>query len=79
MLFLIVYSRRNQELLAFTTYQDSEEEVAQKDRLSAELAADHDQVEALLLRAGSEAAVRSSHARYFQDASSLLEGLRNSA
>ncbi|MDP9025388.1 MAG: hypothetical protein M3N13_08450 [Candidatus Eremiobacteraeota bacterium] len=80
MIFLLVYSRRSRELRCFKQYPDSEFERAEYDRLQAELdAATEGDIESLLLRATDEAAVRSSHARYFENASSLLRDLRNGA
>lgn len=80
MIFLLVYSRSGRELRRFKAYSDSEFSRAEHDRLQAELDAGTDgDVESLLLRANDEAAVRSSHARYFENASSLLGDLRKGA
>ncbi len=80
MIFLIVYSRKSRQLQLFKEYADSASDVAERDRLKAELdAGDQGDIESLLLRANDEAAVRSSHARYFEDASSLLRDLRKGA
>lgn len=80
MIFLVVYSRRSQGLRLFKKYSDDEVELAERDRLQAELEAGTEaDLESLLLRAEDEAAVRSSHARYFENASSLLRDLRKGA
>lgn len=80
MIFFILYSRRSQELRDFRTFHDDEEEVAQGRRLEAELAArPDDDMEALLLHAVNESAVRASHARYFENATSLLRDLRTNS
>jgi hypothetical protein len=80
MIFLVVYSRQTQTLLLFKQFSDMDSDVAERERLEAELDAGADgDVEALLLRARDEATVRSSHARYFEDASSLLRDLRKGA
>jgi hypothetical protein len=80
MIFLVVYSRTTQVLQQFRSYPDSNEEQAQADRLDAELnARPSDHIEALLLRAEDEQAVKNSHSRYFRDASTLLSELRHSA
>jgi hypothetical protein len=80
MIFLLVYSRDTQELRLFKGFADSESDRAERDRLQAEIDAGAEgNVESLLLRAKDEAAVRSSHARYFENASSLLRDLRKGA
>jgi hypothetical protein len=80
MIFLIVYSRKTRELRLFKEYADRDSGIAERHRLQAELdAGDDGDIESLLLRASDEAAVRSSHARYFEDAPSLLRDLRKGA
>jgi hypothetical protein len=80
MIFLLVYSRTTQELRLFKGYADEDSDLAERDRLQAELdAAGDGDIESLLLRAEDEAAVRSSHSRYFEDATSLLRDLRKGA
>ncbi len=80
MIFLLVYSRSTRELRLFKKYADVDSELAERDRLQAELdAGAEDDIESLLLRANDEATVRASHARYFEDASSLLRDLRKGA
>ncbi len=80
MIFLVVYSRTTRELRLFQAYADSDSDTAERDRLQAELDAGAEGgIESLLLKAPDEAAVRASHARYFEDASSLLRDLRKGA
>jgi hypothetical protein len=80
MLFLIVYSRRTQRLLQFQGFSDAAESDAQKARLQAELDADPaGAIESVLIRASSEAQLRNSHARYFENAGELLRDLKKGA
>ncbi len=80
MIFLIVYSRTAGKLLKFSAFAEDEIVRAQRKRLKAELNASKDSdVEAVLLRAESESALRKSHSRYFESANSLLDALREGA
>ena len=70
MIFLIEYNRPRGELVTFERFRDSERRKAERSRLDLELdlnrrGVDH---EVVLLEAASEAALRLTHRRYFEDA-----------
>jgi hypothetical protein len=75
MIFLIDYDRRTQRLLIFRTFDDSDREAARQARREAELRSldQHATREIVLLEAESEAQIRKTHRRYFEDLRSLIE------
>ena len=80
MIFLIEYNRREGRLVTFKRFQDSERLKAQNARLDLELdlnrkGIDH---EVVLLEAASEAALRRTHRRYFEDASEIAKSATGS-
>jgi hypothetical protein len=78
MLFLIEYDRPRGTVAKITVYQDSERGLAEKARLDLELELHSQGIEkeVVLLEAPSEAALRVTHRRYFED---LEELARSSA
>jgi len=75
MIFLIEYNRREGRLVTFKRFQDSERLKAQNARLDLELDLNRRQGnhEVALLEAASEAALRRTHRRYFEDLRQILE------
>ena len=69
MLLLIDYDRRKGQIVKMEVYHDSERNRANQERLSLEI--DHIRSgverEVVILEAASEAAVRSTHRRYFEN------------
>ena len=74
MIFLIEYIRPEGRLVTFKRFKDSERLKAQNSRLDVELDLNHRGVdhEVVLLEAASEAALRLTHRRYFEDARQVL-------
>lgn len=73
MLFLIEYDRSNGTIVTFRVFSDMERSAANDSRLELELnlhrrAIEH---EVVLLEAATEAAVRRTHRRYFEDLAKL--------
>ncbi len=75
MIFLIEYNRPQGRIVTFQRFQDSERLKAQKSRLDRELDLNRRGVnhEVVLLEAASEAALRRTHRRYFEDASQIVK------
>lgn len=73
MIFLIDYDRQSGRIVSFTAFDDEKRLDAEKARLDLELRLNRDGIEreVVLLEAASEAALRRTHRRYFED----LEGL----
>lgn len=69
MLFLIQYARDEGRLVSLTSFDDSEIESAEESRLALELECNVNGIdhEIVLLDAASEAALRRTHRRYFED------------
>ena len=78
MLFLVEYNRSLGSIAQITAYDDSERELAENARLTLELKLHRQGIEkeVVLLEAASEAALRLTHRRYFED---LAELARSSA
>jgi hypothetical protein len=76
MRFLIEYDRDRGQLVTFRAFDDAEKQKAEDVRLAMELELNRcgTQHEVVLLEAASEAALRRTHRRYFED----LAGLANS-
>ncbi len=73
MLFLIEYDRQRGSIVTFTSFDDSEREMAEDSRLEMELKLNRLEVEreVVLLEAASEQALRRTHRRYFEDLAEL--------
>ncbi len=73
MLFLIQYDRSSGQTTSINRYADSEYPKAVVARLEMELTANRNasDVEIVLLEAASEAALRSTHRRYFENLADL--------
>jgi hypothetical protein len=69
MIFLIEYNRSEGQIIALTSFEDSERDTAEEARLNLELALHARGVgnEIVLLEAASEEAVRRTHRRYFEN------------
>ena len=80
MIFLIEYNRPEGQLVTFQRFQDSERLTAQNARLDLELDLNRRGVshEVVLLEAASEAALRRTHRRYFEDASQIVKSASGS-
>ena len=78
MVFLIEYDRQKGQLITFQAFEDSERKRAQDTLLELELNlhARGIEREVVLLEAASEAAIRVTHARYFEDLEQLTSNLR---
>lgn len=74
MIFLIEYEPARGRLITMKSFEDSEREVAEGVRLKIEIDRHAKQLEheVLLLEASSEAALRKTHRRYFENVSQLL-------
>ena len=75
MIFLIEYNRGEGRIVSFRVFDDSEREDAENSRLDIELDLNRARVvyEVVLLEAASEAALRRTHRRYFEDLKQLCE------
>ena len=73
MLFLIEYDRNLGRIVTMKSYEDSDRKRAEESRLELELELNLNGIEneVVLLEAKSEAAVRRTHRRYFEDLSEL--------
>ena len=69
MIYLIQYNRPSGRVLHMTVYLETERQTAENARLEIEIALLHQGVdtEVVLLEAESEAALRQTHRRYFED------------
>ena len=75
MLFLIEYDRNRGEIVVLQPFPESEKQNAERARLELELelnrlGKDH---EVVVLEAASEAALRRTHRRYFEDLGQLVK------
>ena len=77
MFFLIEYDRGRGKIVTLTTFDNSERLKAQDSRLALELSLHGRGIEreVVLLEAASEAAIRVTHARYFEDLEQLISNL----
>ncbi len=75
MLFLIEYDRNLGEIVTLQEFEDSEREDAENVRLDMELKLNRlgTEHEVVLLEAASEAALRRTHRRYFENLSKLMK------
>ena len=73
MIFLIEYNRNRGEIVTLHKFEDSERRRAQVARLQRELELNHLGIthEIVLLEAATEAALRRTHRRYFENLSQL--------
>ncbi len=80
MIFLIEYNRPQGRIVTFERFKDSERLTAQNARLDLELDLNRRGVshEVVLLEAASEAALRRTHRRYFEDASQIVKSASGS-
>lgn len=74
-LFLIRYNRALGRIESFQTFPESDREKVEDERLALELELNRKGIfrEVVLLEATSEAALRLTHRRYFEDVSTLSE------
>jgi hypothetical protein len=74
MLFLIEYDRSRGRIVSFGSFDDLEGREAEDARLKLELELNRlgTEREVVLLEAASEAALRRTHRRYFEDLSELV-------
>jgi hypothetical protein len=81
MLFLLEYDRAVAKTVACIEYDESERSAAQAERLKRELAVNRAKVdhEVVLLQAPSLAALRKTHARYFDDIETMIARLERTA
>ena len=75
MLFLIVYDKRSAQLEELTSFTNEAFVEVSALRLEAELAAmaRDQEVEIVILEAESEAVIRKTHTRYFEDLAGIVE------
>ncbi len=73
MIFLIDYDRRRGEIVSMRTFNHDQSQAADETRLQLELDLKRDQIdrEVVVLEAASEADLRRTHRRYFEDMASL--------
>jgi hypothetical protein len=73
-IFLVVYDRGAGELLSIEKFDDSQRNVAEAERLKAELDSVERKLgrEVILLEAATEDDLRLTHARYFKNLSELV-------
>ena len=73
MIFLIEYNRSLGQLVTFESFPNTEREQVESMRFEMELRLNHDGIknEVILLEAVSEAALRRTHRRYFEDINQL--------
>lgn len=73
MIFLIRYNRKRGETVSLTRFDDAEKAVANRERLQLELRLNRESIddEVVILQTDSEATLRRTHARYFQDFAGL--------
>jgi hypothetical protein len=74
MIFLVEYDRSRGELVSIRPYSDADRRVAESARLERELQLHRAELqrEIVLLQAESEAALRETHRRYFEDIAALV-------
>lgn len=77
MLFLIEYDRKQGQLIAFDSFDDLQRQQAEDVRLDLELKQNRLGIEheIVLLQAATEAALRRTHRRYFEDLKQLATAL----
>lgn len=75
MIFLIHYDRRAGELILLRSFDDSDREIAERERLKLEIALHRDprDEEVVILEAKNEEAIRKTHRRYFQTVEEIIE------
>lgn len=75
MILLIEYNRRKGKLADFCSFEDSQRREAEVLRLERELELNRKRIEheVVLLEAASEADIRRTHRRYFEDLREILE------
>lgn len=79
MLFLIEYDVSASKTVSLATYSDTDFERANDERLAMELGLRHRGVrhEVVILQAPSEAALRETHARYFEGLGAMYSRLES--
>lgn len=75
MIFLIEYNRRQGRMVTFKTFTKSEQRKAEDERLEMELDLHRRGIEheVVLFQAATEAALRRTHRRYFEDLADLAK------
>lgn len=73
MIFLIEYERNRGQIVSFREFDDSEQQQADEARLQMELELNRlgTEREVILLEAATEAALRRTHRRYFENLTDL--------
>ncbi len=73
MIFLIEYNRSRGQIVTFETFDDSDRQKSEDARFEMELKLNRAGVEheVILLEAATEAALRRTHRRYFEDLAQL--------
>jgi hypothetical protein len=68
-IFLIEYNRKQGQIVTFRAFDESEQRKAEDERLEMELDLNRREVvhEVVLFEAATEAALRRTHRRYFED------------
>jgi hypothetical protein len=80
MIFLVQYDQAGGRLIAIESYSDSEREAAEDARLALELDLNRKGItrEVVLLQAPREAALRRTHARYFEELDEMISRFQSS-
>ncbi len=75
MIFLIEYDRRQGRVVTLRTFDNAERRKAEEERLELELDLNRRGIvrEVVLFEAGTEAALRRTHRRYFEDLADLTK------
>lgn len=73
MIFLIEYNRNRGEIVTFETFDDADRQKSEDARFEMELKLNRAGIEheVILLEAATEAALRRTHRRYFEDLAQL--------
>ena len=75
MIFLIEYNRRQGQIVTFRAFDKSEQRKAEEERLEMELDLNRRGIvhEVVLFEAATEADLRRTHRRYFEDLADLVK------
>lgn len=75
MIFLIEYNRRQGQIVTFRAFDKSEQQKAEEERLEMELDLNRRGIvhEVVLFEAATEADLRRTHRRYFEDLADLVK------
>jgi hypothetical protein len=79
MLFLVEYDRRKGRLLTFKAFRDLDRHTAEDARIELEVSLNRRGIdrEVVLLEAASEATLRRTHRRYFEDLAAIAKTPRS--